>query len=719
MCNKTMLRNQSITMYINKLAIRNYKNFRSSNFCFVKNSVNTIIGENASGKTNLFNAMRLILDDSLPMNSRVLSGEDFYRGLNDPFGHWIIITMYFDDLSESEEEQVIANYTINNGNEEALKEGNYTFIYRPRFHIRQKLYELTVDNKDLESRLEAFTELKSTCIISKETYEAVAFVRTKVDFNNDEVYKQVVGDFENYIFSNPNEDDATVIGVKKPPYFALGSEVACTYVKALRNVVADLKYYKTNPLYKLLTLKSKQIDDRKDISENVKNINEQISAIPEIARLSNKISTSLLNTVGSTYSPKILVSSQLPEDFTELIQSLGLVVEDSLDYDGSGRIDDISLGGANLIYLALKLYEYEEIRDAEEHITHFLLIEEPEAHIHNHIQKTLFDNFNFQNTQVFVSTHSTQISSVSKISSMNILARQRGYTDIYQPSNGLQPKEISSIERYLDAIRSDVLFAKSVILVEGDAELIIIPELIKVTLGISLDELGISLIKLDGTVFKHISNLFHSNRLKRYCAILTDKDLAYVQEPDELFDADFVESLKNAETDGLRRERELAEYVEGNQFVSVFYAENTFETELVRYDENSDLFNSVIRTTYKRSGDIERVVAGINSDDLRVRFRTALFFANKIGKGWLATEMVEYLHNENRVPDYILKAIHFALKDRELNAVLTKMLAYNMSLMGTHWDDVCNKINSEPDFDKKMQEYRKHFNDSFSRFWEL
>jgi predicted ATP-dependent endonuclease of OLD family len=37
-----------------------------------------------------------------------------------------------------------------------------------------------------------------------------------------------------------------------------------------------------------------------------------------------------------------------------------------------------------------------------------------------------------------------------------------------------------------------VLFAKSVILVEGDAELIIIPELIKVTLGISLDELGIS-----------------------------------------------------------------------------------------------------------------------------------------------------------------------------------------------------------------------------------
>jgi hypothetical protein len=56
--------------------------------------------------------------------------------------------------------------------------------------------------------------LKSNHIISKETYEAVAFVRTKVDLNNDEIYKQVVGDFDSYSFSNPNDDDATVLGVR-------------------------------------------------------------------------------------------------------------------------------------------------------------------------------------------------------------------------------------------------------------------------------------------------------------------------------------------------------------------------------------------------------------------------------------------------------------------------------------------------------------------------
>jgi len=41
------------------------------------------------------------------------------------------------------------------------------------------------------------------------------------------------------------------------------------------------------------------------------------------------------------------------------------------------------------------------------------LIEEPEAHIHTHIQKTLFDRLNYPETQVIYSTHSTHISEVN------------------------------------------------------------------------------------------------------------------------------------------------------------------------------------------------------------------------------------------------------------------------------------------------------------------
>lgn len=80
------------------------------------------------------------------------------------------------------------------------------------------------------------------------------------------------------------------------------------------------------------------------------------------------------------------------------------------------------------------------------------------------------------------------------------------------------------IQRFLDAIRCNILFAKSVILVEGDVEEILIPIMVKKTLGISLDELGISLINVRSTGFENLALLFHNQRIKKRCAIITDLD---------------------------------------------------------------------------------------------------------------------------------------------------------------------------------------------------
>lgn len=706
-------------MYINQLSIVNYKNFKQEKFKFKKKSVNNIIGENASGKTNVFQAMRLILDDSLPANAKFLSKDDFHRGLEEPFGHWIIISLNFSDLGDTEEQQVLANYILND--EEDHKpptKGAYTFIFRPKFSFRQELHEISNAHEDLCTRKSEILKFCSSHTISRETYEPIALVRTKIDFTEESVYQDHVGDFEQYIFPNPNLESEELIGNKKPPYFSLINEVACTYVKALRNVVADLKYYKTNPLYKLLTLKSKQINDDKNIVNDIVKVNQKISSIPEIENLSNDISRSLINTIGSTYSPKIQVSSQLSEDFIELIQSLGLVVEDSLSYQGTGRIEDLSLGGANLIYLALKLYEYESIRDSNEHITHFLMIEEPEAHIHNHIQKTLFENFNFKNTQVFVSTHSTQLSSVSNISSMNILSRKDAKTEVYAPSNNLMLKNIRCIERYLDAIRSDILFAKSVILVEGDAELILIPALVKKTLGVSLEEMGISLIKMDGTVFKHISDLFHEDRIRSYCSILTDLDKAFITHENGTFaNAEYINGQLNAQKSGADRKIALDDYTVNNIYVSAFYAENTFETELISYSENVNLFESVIKTTYTRIADRDTTLANINSNDMTQKYYHALKFAKKIGKGWLAAEMVGHVAIDNIIPEYILKAIKFSLSDRNIDAITSKMMEYNVAAMDPEAQDEINKCNS---LDEKIAAYKTFYdNDTFIRFWEI
>ncbi|SEP97029.1 AAA ATPase domain-containing protein [Pseudomonas cuatrocienegasensis] len=142
-------------MHITEVGIRNFRNFESAKFKFTKNTANTLIGENASGKTNLFYAMRLVLDENLPLSARQLTNSDFYRGLGPPNGHWIIIAFKFADLGSSDEDLVLANHSILPGEDNL--EGTYTFIYRPKKSVRAKLYEITKDNLDQDIRKEKIT----------------------------------------------------------------------------------------------------------------------------------------------------------------------------------------------------------------------------------------------------------------------------------------------------------------------------------------------------------------------------------------------------------------------------------------------------------------------------------------------------------------------------------------------------------------------------------
>ncbi|MBF4436759.1 ATP-dependent endonuclease, partial [Vibrio anguillarum] len=108
------------------------------------------------------------------------------------------------------------------------------------------------------------------------------------------------------------------------------------------------------------------------------------------------------------------------------------------------------------------------------------------AHIHTHIQKSLFDNIKYENTQIIYSTHSSHISEVSNVKNMNIIGLVDGTCEVFQPAKGLTNEQTGFVQRYLDAIRSNLLFARSVILVEGDAEEILIPVLFKKSTGLSL-----------------------------------------------------------------------------------------------------------------------------------------------------------------------------------------------------------------------------------------
>jgi putative ATP-dependent endonuclease of the OLD family len=83
------------------------------------------------------------------------------------------------------------------------------------------------------------------------------------------------------------------------------------------------------------------------------------------------------------------------------------------------------------------------------------------------------------------------------------------------------PDEIDDLETYLDATRAELLFARGVIFIEGDAEEALLP-IFASALGHLLDELGITVCNVGGVNFRPYVKLAEALKLP-YC-VITDWD---------------------------------------------------------------------------------------------------------------------------------------------------------------------------------------------------
>jgi predicted ATP-dependent endonuclease of OLD family len=649
-------------MYISKLSIRNYRNFRNVSLVF-KKGVNTIIGENGSGKTNLFQAMRILIDESMPRVTRFYD-TDFNRSIGPWAGHWITIQLEFSELDLSEEAQALAIHRIGNIDEPHPTVGTYAVFFRPKIDIRRDLFKLSKEiEDDLLGEIEPYREKLNGVLsnISLNDYETIFTGKGNADFSKENTYKEYIGDFELIKFPDPDEEKSDIYGVRMTG-ISIPNEFACTFAKALRDVEAELRSFKDNPLINLLRDKEKkiEIEQKKQIESKVEDLNESIANLDEVKGVSIGISETVKEAVGETYAPNVNIKSELPSEMEKLLQSLKLWVGDPDEEGHEGRLWELSLGGANLIYLSLKLLEFEKVKK-EDKIANFILIEEPEAHIHNHIQKTLFQKLNKDNTQVFITTHSTHISSVCQISSMNILGRGNQLAEVFNPSNGLEKDEITKLERYLDASRTNLLFAKGVMLVEGDAEHILIPALVKVVLGVSLDELGVSLINIGSTGFSNIATLFHDDRVHRKCSIITDSDISFYKLPAIPSDAEikYDEKCKASEKSGKKRKEKLDAFCQGNKWINPFYASHTFEVDFLIRGNAFEIIK-VVEKQYDRNPDKESIIEKLENKDVSISGKEVLRLAEKFGKGWFAIMISEEIDHLTYIPEYILQAIAFA-----------------------------------------------------------
>ena len=165
------------------------------------------------------------------------------------------------------------------------------------------------------------------------------------------------------------------------------------------------------------------------------------------------------------------------------------------------------LGELNLVFIAaeLLLLKQDDIGGLK-----LALIEELEAHLHPQAQLRLISylqkEYDKSGAQIIVSTHSAILASKINLKNIVLLKGGCGY-DLSEGNTGLEKGDYLFLQRFLDTTKSNLFFAKGVIMVEGDAENLIIPVIADI-IGYPLEKHGVSIVNVGSTAFLRYSRIF-------------------------------------------------------------------------------------------------------------------------------------------------------------------------------------------------------------------
>ncbi|MCY9578725.1 ATP-dependent nuclease [Paenibacillus alvei] len=186
------------------------------------------------------------------------------------------------------------------------------------------------------------------------------------------------------------------------------------------------------------------------------------------------------------------------------------------------------LGSLNQLYIAAELLLL-QIEKTEG--INLALIEEIEAHLHPQAQIRVIDYLqelsesSTSPMQILLTTHSVTLASVIKLNNLILFSEGKAFS-LAEGNTKLHKGDYRFLERFLDSTKANFFFAKGVMIVEGDAENLLLPTLAD-KLGKSFSKNGVSVVNVGSTALLRYSKIFTRQSgpmMQLPVAIVTDCD---------------------------------------------------------------------------------------------------------------------------------------------------------------------------------------------------
>lgn len=503
-------------MYISKVKIKGFRNFKEKEIIF-NDGINVIIGHNNAGKSNILKAISLVIDTQ---SSKRLEVSDFNQNVtleelkaNPPT---VVINLF---ISQSENEDTNSDDLVTVGNYLTRLEVPYEALITYEFFLPESEKDKYV------SALSGIDEIKKAWKVIKHDFirlyiskiwggdpnlqmQADSESLQKFDFQ----FLDAIRDVERDMFSGRNTLLRDVLD------FFMDYEIKNDTTKDVDTKLAEIRSLKekfsTDADVLLETLQERMQSGKEQILDYAKQTGASF----------NKANPDFDGSLSDV----------------ELFSALKLIIK----YETGITIPAThnGLGYNNLIFMSLLLSKMQVNSDGKylgsnAKVFPILAIEEPEAHLHPAMQykflKFLKENKDVKKKarQIFVTTHSTQITSAVSLDEIICLHNENNVLSIGYPgkvfsSSEEDLKSKAYVQRFLDATKSDMLFAQKVILVEGIAEELLFPTMAKY-LGQSVEDNHVAIINVGGRYFDHFIKLFNPARphsIPKKIACITDRD---------------------------------------------------------------------------------------------------------------------------------------------------------------------------------------------------